>query len=232
MTSDPMTPERDRVDLSTTYRESRERLHDLVRSLGEDAKGVPVQACPRWSVHDVIGHLVAIAEDVLAGRLTGPPTDEQTEAQVARRRDQTTAASLDEWTTLAPGLEEILGAARVWPGVLDVLCHEHDVRGAIDQPGARDVAGIGAGADYLLHVLALPVPVTVRVGDTTYTKGPEATTAGTAPIELETDSFEAFRFRLGRRSRRQLEAMRWTGDPTPVLDHLYLFGPSPVDIVE
>jgi len=232
MTTDPATTERDRMDLSAMYRESRERLHDLVRELGDDAKGVPVQACPGWSVHDVVAHLVAIAEDVLAGRLTGPPTDEQTEAQVARRREKSTAASLDEWASLAPGLEDIIGAARVWPAALDMLSHEHDVRTAIERPGARDVAGIAAGADYLVHSLRVPTPVTVHVGERTYDRRPKDTPGGTPPIVLETDSFEAFRFRLGRRSRNQLEAMRWTGDPTPVLDHLCVFGPSLVDIIE
>ncbi len=44
--------------------------------------------------------------------------------------------------------------------------------------------------------------------------------------------FEALRWRTGRRSRAQLAAMDWSDDPTPVLDHLYLFGPAAADVVE
>jgi hypothetical protein len=40
------------------------------------------------------------------------------------------------------------------------------------------------------------------------------------------------RWRTGRRSRAQLAAMDWSGDLTPVLDHLYTFGPADADIVE
>jgi hypothetical protein len=29
-----------------------------------------------------------------------------------------------------------------------------------------------------------------------------------------------------------MAAMQWSGDPAAVLDHLYLFGPAPQDIVE
>ena len=53
-----------------------------------------------------------------------------------------------------------------------------------------------------------------------------------AEILLSTTRFEALRWRTGRRSRAQLAAMDWSGDPTPVLDHLYMFGPAGADIIE
>ena len=49
---------------------------------------------------------------------------------------------------------------------------------------------------------------------------------------LRTDRFAAFRWRLGRRSRRQLAGPRLDGDPAPVLDHLVVFGPAATDIDE
>jgi hypothetical protein len=51
-------------------------------------------------------------------------------------------------------------------------------------------------------------------------------------LGLATCRFEAFRWRMGRRSRAQLATLDWTGDPAPVLDHLMIFGPSPVGIIE
>jgi hypothetical protein len=52
------------------------------------------------------------------------------------------------------------------------------------------------------------------------------------PVVLTTSVFELFRWRMGRRSRAQMAAMDWSGDPAPFLDHLAVFGPSPLDIVE
>jgi hypothetical protein len=72
------------ADLARMYRETRQRLTALVAGLDEVELGAPVPACPGWSVADVIGHLAAIPEDALAGRLTGPPSEEETAAQVYR----------------------------------------------------------------------------------------------------------------------------------------------------
>jgi uncharacterized protein (TIGR03083 family) len=55
---------------------------------------------------------------------------------------------------------------------------------------------------------------------------------GNSELTLRTCRFEVFRWRLGRRSRAQLAALDWSGDPTPVLDHLVIFGPSDRDIIE
>lgn len=67
-----------------------------------------------------------------------------------------------------------------------------------------------------------------RLQDTEYRSGPE----NGAEIHLRTTRFEALRWRTGRRSRAQLAAMDWSNDPTPVLDHLCMFGPAKTDIVE
>ena len=72
------------------------------------------------------------------------------------------------------------------------------------------------------------MPLRVTVEDAQYRSGPD----DRAEIGLRTTRFEALRWRTGRRSRAQLAAMDWSGDPTPVLDHLYLFGPADADIVE
>lgn len=70
--------------LSQLYEDSRARLLALVTALDERGLDAPVPACPGWRVRDVVAHLTAVAEDVLEGRLTGPPTEEQSAAQVAR----------------------------------------------------------------------------------------------------------------------------------------------------
>jgi hypothetical protein len=63
----------DAPDLVRFYRESHARVVELVGDLDRGALETPVPACPGWSVADVVAHVAAVAEDVPAGRLTGPP---------------------------------------------------------------------------------------------------------------------------------------------------------------
>ncbi len=217
----------DGFDLGAQYGLARQRLSTLVADV-EDPARVRVPACPKWSVHDVIAHLTAVVEDVLAGRLTGPPSDEDTAAQVARREDIATAQVLAEWADMAPTFESLLSEVKVWPGFLDVLAHEHDVRGALSAPAGRDAYEMQAASEWLLSTWKPALPVRVRVGEMEHKLGPE-----TEPnLILTTTAFEAFRFRLGRRSPAQLRAMAWNGDPTPILAELTIFGPEPYDIIE
>lgn len=214
-------------DLGVHYGLARQRLSALVGGV-EDPARVPVPACPDWSVHDVIAHLVAVVEDVLAGRLTGPPTDEETAAQVARRDGIDTSAVLAEWAEMAPPLESLLSEVKVWPGFLDVLAHEHDVRGALSAPAGRDSYEMEAASEWLVSSWRPDSPLLVRIGNKQQAIGPE-----TGPdLTLTTTAFEAFRFRLGRRSAAQLRAMDWSGDPGLVLDTICIFGPEPYDVIE
>jgi uncharacterized protein (TIGR03083 family) len=218
----------DAADPARLYRETRERLTALVAGLDEVELGTPVPACPGWSVADVIGHLAAIAEDALAGRLTGPPSEEETAVQVDRFRGRPMAQTLAGWTELAPRFEEIVAAFKVWPAVIDVASHEQDIRGAVGRPGARDTEVIRKMSGWLLAGLRLPVRLRVTVEDTQIQVGPD----GEPVLGLTTTRYEAFRWRMGRRSRDQLAALGWSGDPAPVLDHLVVFGPARADIIE
>jgi uncharacterized protein (TIGR03083 family) len=200
----------------------------LVTQLDGQQVEAPVPACPGWHVRDVVAHLTAVSEDVLEGRLIGPPSDEQTAAQVARFRDRPLSEVLARWDELGPQFGEAIDGFDVWPAVLDVAAHEHDIRGAVGEPGARDSEVVRLGADRLLTWMQSPVALRLTVEDETYDLGPE----GQEPIVLRTGRFEAFRWRMGRRSRAQLANLDWVGDPSPVLDHLVVFGPAPVDIDE
>jgi uncharacterized protein (TIGR03083 family) len=219
----------DDFDLAENYRITRERLSVLVGGV-EDASAVAVPACPGWSVHDVTAHLTGVVEDVLEGRLTRPPTDEETAAQVARRRGRPTSSVLDDWAEVAPGFEELLSRVRVWPAFLDVLAHEHDIRGAIGRPEGWDAAQVQVAAERLMALWEPPVRVLVQMEPAEMALGPDAVDG--EPLRLTTTPFEAFRFRLGRRSAAQLRAMDWSGDPAPVLGGMTIFGPEPYDVVE
>jgi hypothetical protein len=83
-------------------------------------------------------------------------------------------------------------------------------------------------SDRLLANLRPPAPLRVVVEDGEYRSGPRDGTE----IQLRTTRFEALCWRTGRRSRTQLAAMDWSSDPTSILDHLYLFGPTASDVTE
>jgi uncharacterized protein (TIGR03083 family) len=210
------------------YSEGRERLLSLLAGLDAAALAAPVPACPGWTVVDVVAHLTAIAEDSLAGKLTGPPSDDYTAGQVARFRDRGLPGILDAWEQVAPSFGQVVGDHEVWPAVLDLTAHEQDIRGAVGQPGARDCPAVLEGAGALLSTLRPPVPLRVEVEDATFRSGPP----DGEELRLRTTRYEAFRWRLGRRSAGQLAAMDWAGDPAPVLGHLTIFGPATRDVIE
>ena len=225
--------------LSQLYGDSRARVLALVSGLEEPGLAAPVPACPGWRVRDVVAHLTAVGEDVLEGRLTGPPTEEQAAAQVARFVGRPFPEALARWDELAPRFASAIDAFEVWPAVLDVATHEQDIRGALAAPGARDSDVVRLGSDRLLRWLQPPVPLRVVVEDGAYDLGPARPRSLSAPGQgpttrscSRTRRFEAFRWRMGRRSRRQLADLDWTGDPSPLLDHLVVFGPAATDIRE
>jgi hypothetical protein len=211
------------------YGETRARVEAMVTGVDDAALKTVVETCPDWSVRDVVAHLAAVAEDVASGRL-GPalPTDEETAAQVARFENHDAKQILSAWAEAAGKLDRLAATTGLKPPVGDVASHEHDVRGALGQPGARDSAAVWYSSDQVLTILRTPVPLRVSVEDGEYRSGPD----DGAEIVLRTTRFEAMRWRLGRRSRAQLIAMDWSDDPAPVLDHLCLFGPATDDILE
>jgi uncharacterized protein (TIGR03083 family) len=215
-------------DLARLYRDTRERLTALVAGLDDRSLATPVPACPGWQVQDVVAHLAAIVEDALAGRLTGPPSDAETAVQVARYKGRPMTRTLTEWTAAAPQFEEVISAFDIPPAVIDVASHEQDIRGALGLPGARDTEAVRQMAGWLLTGLRTPVPVRVTVEDAEFRIGQD----GEPALGLRTTRYEAFRWRMGRRSRDQLAALDWSGDPAPVLDHLVVFGPAGTDIIE
>lgn len=219
----------DRVPLPQLYAGARERLTEFVLARPGDW-AVPVPATPGWRVHDVVAHLAGVAQDLAGGwSPTGGPTEEWTAGHVARGRDVPVPALVDMWAQAAHAVERILAERTVWPVVMDVGAHELDVRNAVGDRGGRDTDVVTVGAAVLLKGLQVPRPLVVRTERTEVRVGPEGEGE---PVVLTTTTYEAFRWRLGRRSRAQLAAMDWSADPTPFLDHLCVFGPATADVVE
>jgi uncharacterized protein (TIGR03083 family) len=216
------------ADVGEHYRRVRLRLTDLLRDVDEDDWSLPVPACPGWSVHDVLGHLVGIIEDANAGLITGPPTESQSADQVERHRPDRPGDLLDRWADLAEPFERLIAGLELWPPALDVLSHEHDIRGPLGRPGARDDELVLIGARGLIEILDLQGTITVDLGGETVCS---ARKPGPDHL-LRADPFEVFRFRLGRRSRDQVAALDWSRDPEAVLDDLFMFGPASAPLSE
>jgi uncharacterized protein (TIGR03083 family) len=225
-------------DLADLYRQTRLRLTDLVAGLDISALATPVPACPGWAVRDVIAHLTAVAQDAVAGQLAGPPSTEQTAEQVARLARVAVPDIAGLWATAAPQFERQISARGVWPAVVDVASHEQDIRGALRMPGARDSTAIRQCTAWLLSELKVPVPLLIITEDGAVAAGPGGAADPALParakptLTLSTSRFEAFRWRMGRRSFAQLRALSWSGDPAVLLDQLTVFGPAVSDIDE
>lgn len=223
-------PDNDARALARLYQETRTRITQLLEAEDSPAWKSPVDACPGWSVRDVVAHMTAVAQDWAEGRLAGAPTDAQTAEHVARFGGYDESALLQNWADAASRLDELAETDGLEPPLGDIACHEHDIRGALGKPGARDAQSVLWTSDRLLGMLQAPVPLRVVVDDDDreYRSGP----GDGDELVLHTTRFEALRWRTGRRSRAQLAAMNWSGDPAPVLDHLYLFGPADSDLIE
>jgi uncharacterized protein (TIGR03083 family) len=143
-------------DAGAHYRVSRLRLSELLRDQPSDAWALPVPACPGWNVQGAVSHVLGNIEDAMAGRITGPPTEEQVAEQVARHADDAPGSLLDEWTDAAATFEDLVSLAAAWLAVVDLVTHEQDVRGALGLPGAREEESMRLAARMLASA-ELPV---------------------------------------------------------------------------
>lgn len=223
------------MNLGMLYAESRQRMVELASGLSDDEAARTVPGCPAWSVQDLLAHLAGLCADLGTGTIDGAGTDPWTAVQVADRRERALPEVLAEWQELSPGVEALLpqlpgsAGARI---VIDLVTHEHDLRGALGRPGARDAAGVElactAYADRLgrrVTKAGLPA-VQLEGGSFSHTAG-----AGEPAATVRADSFELFRALSGRRSAAQVLGYDWDGDAAPYVDIFSNFGPLPADDV-
>lgn len=192
--------------IAVDYVDAQASFIALVGELGPTDWERPVPCCPGWTVRDVLSHVAGLADDVLAGRLEGVASPAWTAAQVERWRSASVEDLLARWDRQTPEVAPLFDAIGEARPPIDCTAHEHDVRHAIGRPGGRRGAIVSRVAADLRRGVTVPAGI---------------------------DDFELFRSRLGRRSVSQVRAYAW---PEPVGDDQlrgwFLFGPSPVDIVE
>jgi len=139
--------------LERGYGKTRRRILDLVQDLDAEAADAPVPACPGWSIHDVIAHVTGNCTSIITGEFADAAKPEWTAQQVEARKHMTLADVLAEWDATAPQIAAIIDdfPGRTGTQVLgDLTVHEHDLRGALGRPGARDTDAVSMATNFLV----------------------------------------------------------------------------------
>ncbi len=204
-----------------------------------------VPATPEWSALDVLRHLTGLAVDITNLHFEGFASDEWTEEQVSSRSDLSVDGVIAEWEGIVGSAAVLLdtlddlGLPEAVPSALghtkvkaipamaigDILHHEFDLRNAYGDREGRELLDIQFSAAG--HVKSLRAPFdaaglpTVRIEASDSGMGWDIG-YGDAVATLAASSFELMRAIGGRRTRGEIRAMGWDGDPEPFLDHMVL----------
>jgi uncharacterized protein (TIGR03083 family) len=218
----------------TAYRGCRMRLTGLLADIDGRQAETLVTTCPGWAVHDVLAHVSGGVVDAVNGRMEGAGTDAWTARQVNERREMSIAEIIDEWNVHAQRVEPLLDTAGDLgrQAVADVVSHEHDIRTALGQPGARSTDAVGIGLTFAAERLveaAEALDNSLRVESGRMVFGPDG-----ADVTLRGDPFELLRAITGRRSLGQIRQLAWEGDVERVIPAFWWYSlrPAAEDIDE
>jgi uncharacterized protein (TIGR03083 family) len=131
----------------------RDALVPLLRGRADADFALPTEACPGWSVRDVLAHCSSALMRVVESRFEkGVFSPESNDRDIAERADWTNAQVVDE---LERGMTEAGPVIAKAGGALDMVAlgewvHAGDVREAFGEPGAY----AGAGLPDALRLLA------------------------------------------------------------------------------
>ena len=220
--------------VGTAYHGCRMRLTELLAEIDRRQAQIPVTTCPGWAVHDVLAHVSGGVVDAINGRMEGAGTDPWTARQVNARREMSFAEILDEWNVHAPRVEPLLDTVgdRGRQAVADVVSHEHDIRTALGQPGARSTDAVGIGLTFAAARLVEAADArgnSLRVESSGMMCGP-----ADADVTLRGDPFELLRAMTGRRSVGQIRQLDWEGDVERIIPAFWWYSlrPATEDIDE
>ncbi|HUR49018.1 MAG TPA: maleylpyruvate isomerase family mycothiol-dependent enzyme [Acidimicrobiales bacterium] len=243
--------------IDTEYAKTKAALIGAIGKFDSPAWSTKVPATPDWTVRDVVAHVTGNAVDGANGTMPAnlnlleqfrdaevvKARDEFAEGQVYRREGRTPAELVREWDAAEPALVERLRLDANADGALpfgfdvvlltDLCVHSDDVANALGRLPNRDTrasriafSGYCFGVDYRIRALGLPA-LGLRYGakEKTLGEGPPAAT-------VSADIWELLRAFAGRRSRAQIAALDWEGDPEPFLELIPAYGEREDDLVE
>jgi hypothetical protein len=198
---------------------TRQRVRGLLAGRTPADMSRPVPAMPGLTVRDVLSGLVATGADALGGDIHatygipdgGPAPDARTDAELL-------SASYTQAAGVAARVRADPRAGRL---LIDLVTHEHDLRGALDRPGARTDDAVAVAVELLAREFAarLRAAGAPALRLTCEQWGYETAQSPCRAI-LVADRFELFRGFTGRRSAAEVRRWMWSGDPGPYLPYL------------
>jgi uncharacterized protein (TIGR03083 family) len=224
------------------YDETRHRVVELAQEL-DPALAVP--ACPGWTVHDVVAHLVGLAADVTTSRVDGYAGAAWTERQVAERSSCEMSDLFDEWERVLPrflAINRDLAASDLPTTIdhvlgpvpktsfetafhVDLLHHEHDLLGAAGQPRHEPLpADIAAMRSQLANVrlrFAADGLATLRLAPTDTDRAWQIGN-GTPAASVSAPVIDVLRSFGGRRTLEEIRSFAWAGQTDGMAARLVL----------
>ena len=226
-------------DSWSLYVDTRDRFIELLRSLEVEQAATAVPFSPGWTVRDVAAHVCGLNAEVAAGRREGLGTDERTALQVQARAGHSVDEICDEWMSHEVAMKGAIDDDSFFGNRLagDLIVHLQDIRHTLALSiDTDDEATTDAAHTYVVNVQGR---VRERLGidfDIALTDGtsfPPDPATDRSSMSLRTTPYDFLRSVTGRRSRRQIEALDWSGDPTRILDEAWSpYGELPADDAE
>ena len=180
------------------YAKLYERVSSLIISTPESFTSVGVPHCPKWTVKCVLSHMIGVPEDVLTGQMEGVTTEAWTQRQVDRHSEHSKTQLLAIWSNTFENFKALLPKIpqpTISQFVFDQVTHEHDIRHAILQPGARDSRAISVAEGFIRDFITRnPDPAVHALAESTVT------------------GFDYVRSFSGRRSKEQLAELGLPAD--------------------
>lgn len=192
--------------------ESYQRIrYDVCTLLADTTANPTVPACPKWTVRDLVAHLVGSAA-LAIGRLSGWPATQPSSSSEMALPDL-----LSAWERLGAEVDLLLADRGDRAGTLlvtDAFNHALDLRYAVgqtppddDHPAfavAFDVLANGFSATVAAH--GLPA-LRLSTGNTQWTVGD-----GEPVATVTAHRYDLIRAIAGRRAHTQITAMSWDRD--------------------
>ena len=129
------------AEVCLSYQQLRERIIELLANTREEIANKTVPACPKWTVQNLVCHIIGVPEDILEGRMKGVTTDPWTQAQVDRHKSDSIVQLREilinqksKFDVVLPNIPSPVNSQFV----MDAVTHEHDLREALGKLGAQD----------------------------------------------------------------------------------------------
>lgn len=205
-------------DHFAAYEATRERILAVALDAHDGELDVRVPSCPDWTAHDLVAHCAGIPTALAAGELPDGDLQAWLDGLVAARREVPVTTLADRWRACGEAIRPIVeGGGGLL--VIDVLTHEHDLRGALGRPGDRDTPELRAGLPLFADLLASGVsahglaPFAIECPDGTTARSGDGEPGWT----LRVDAWEASRILGSRRTAAEVLAANAEGDAAPYL---------------